>query len=116
MGSNYYNVPVALRLKGELDVESLRRTLTEVVRRHESLRTSFEIIQGQPVQVIGEPQPFNLNLIDLTSLDEHSQEQQAREVVEREAARGFDLSRGPLLRATLVKLSDDEHISVLVMH
>ena len=61
-----YNVPDAHYLKEKFDIDALQRSLTEIVRRHESLRTTFQMIDGQPVQVISPPQPFTLNVIDLT--------------------------------------------------
>ncbi|HEX8422520.1 MAG TPA: amino acid adenylation domain-containing protein, partial [Pyrinomonadaceae bacterium] len=104
--SNAYNMPVALRLKGPLDVGALERTLTEVCRRHEALRTRFAIQDGEPVQVIDAPVPFSLIV---TEVAEEAQEQRARQLIEAEAARPFDLAAGPLVRAQLLKLSEQEH-------
>ncbi len=111
-----YNLPYAWRLQGPLDIEALRRALEEVVRRHEPLRTSFAMIDGQPVQRIGTIDRFDLPLQDLSSLP--PQQRQA-EIVERcrlEAERPFDLSGDLLLRAALLRLSGDEHVLLLTMH
>ncbi len=111
-----YNMPYAWMLRGPLDPEALRRALEEVVRRHEPLRTSFTMIDQQPVQLISSIERFELPLQDLSSLP--PQQRQA-EIVERcrlEAERPFDLSDDLLLRAALLRLSGDEHVLLLTMH
>ncbi|HEX8191018.1 MAG TPA: non-ribosomal peptide synthase/polyketide synthase [Pyrinomonadaceae bacterium] len=112
-----YNLPMAIRLAGRLDVEALERTLTEVVRRHEILRTTFDEVAGQPVQVIAPAQQVRLAVTDLSGAgDEHERAGEARRLTLEEARRPFDLSRGPLLRAGLLKLGDEEHVALLTMH
>ena len=103
-GSPYYNIPAAVRLSGRLDVAALERTFQEIVRRHETLRTTFETIDGQPVQVIALEASFALPLTDLTHLPEQEREAEALRLAAEEARRPFDLSRGPLLRAQLLRL------------
>jgi hypothetical protein len=115
-GSPLYNVSLVVRLTGQLDVAILARALTEVVRRHEVLRTTFSLVDGQPVQVIREVTPVPLALIGLTALPAQERESESRHFVNAEARRPFDLSGGPLLRARLVKLDEQEHVLVLVMH
>jgi len=112
----FYNVPTALRLKGRLNIAALQQTLDEVVRRHESLRTSFALVDGAPVQVISEPATVELPVIDLSREDEETREARARKLAEEEARRPFDLSRGPLLRTQLLRLSENEHVVLFTMH
>ena len=97
--SPLYNIPVALRIEGPLDIAVLTRSLTEVVRRHEALRTVFVSLEGEPVQVVQRAEPFALPLIDLSSLPEG--EREAQELTRQEAGRPFQLSTGPLLRGSL---------------
>ncbi|NMO13600.1 amino acid adenylation domain-containing protein [Pyxidicoccus fallax] len=114
-GSSTYNIPTAVRLEGELHVEALQRGLTELVRRHESLRTTFHEQQGQPVQCIAPPAELPLPVVDLSGLGENAPEE-ARRLLAREGLHGFDLATGPLLRAVLLKLAPTEHVLVLCMH
>ncbi|HEX8151320.1 MAG TPA: amino acid adenylation domain-containing protein, partial [Pyrinomonadaceae bacterium] len=112
-----YNLPMAIRLAGRLDVEALERTLSEVVRRHEILRTTFGEVAGQPVQVIAPAREVRLALTDLSGAgDVHERAELARRLTLEEARQPFDLSRGPLLRASLLRLGDEEHIALLTMH
>jgi amino acid adenylation domain-containing protein/FkbM family methyltransferase len=113
-GSAFYNIGKAVRLSGELDAEALRRALSEVVRRHEALRTTFPTIDGQPVQRIHEVGAFELPVMDLRSLPER--EAEARRLADEEAARPFDLSSGPLWRVRLLRLAEQEYVLVLVLH
>ena len=115
-GSPLYNISLAVRLAGRLDASALARALSEVARRHEALRTTFSDEGGRPVQVIHAPAPVPLPVTDLTALDGAEQGSEARRVVNEEAGRPFDLSAGPLLRARLVKLGEQEHVLILVMH
>ena len=111
-----YNMPFVVGLKGELDVPALERSLAEVVRRHEALRTHFEIDDGQVVQVIDAPGSFVLDQADASGLAEDSRETEVRRRVDEMVSRRFDLSQGPLFRASLQRLSEREHVVVLVMH
>ncbi|WP_408890509.1 non-ribosomal peptide synthase/polyketide synthase [Myxococcus faecalis] len=113
-GSVTYNVPSALRLEGALDVEALERAFSEVICRHENLRTSFPDEGGVPVQVISPPSRFQFRRVELH--EETERESTLLRLVGEEVARPFNLSRGPLLRATLVRLSEEEHVLVVVLH
>ena len=115
-GSSAYNIPSAVRLTGELDVAALAGALTEIVRRHEILRTTYADRDGEPVQVIGPPVPAALALIDLARLPEAGREAEALRLAAAEGARPFDLTRGPVLRATLLRLSGEEHMALLTLH
>jgi amino acid adenylation domain-containing protein len=113
-GNPIYNVPIVLRLRGPLDLSALERTLNEVVRRHESLRTVFRMERGEPMQVILPKQPIAVPVLNLAALA-HAEGELERLAAE-EAQKGFDLSRGPLLRATLLRLATDEHALLFTMH
>ncbi|HYO62151.1 MAG TPA: condensation domain-containing protein, partial [Pyrinomonadaceae bacterium] len=88
----------------------------EIVRRHEVLRTTFALIEGEPVQVVHEARPVSLTVADLRHLPEAEREAEAVRLVKEEAALPFDLSAGPLVRASLVRLSEQEHVCLLTMH
>ncbi len=115
-GAAVYNMPIALRLTGRLDLTSLDDTLTEIVRRHEVLRTTLSVENARPVQVVHPPEPFSWLIRDLTGLDEVEREAEARRLATQEAQKPFDLANGPMLRATLLRLGDEDHIALLTMH
>ncbi|HEY0078606.1 MAG TPA: amino acid adenylation domain-containing protein, partial [Pyrinomonadaceae bacterium] len=114
--SSFYNLPSAISVRGKLDVGALERSLREVVRRHEVLRTTFETVGGQPRQVITEEPRFHLPVTDLSELPETTRSAEAQRLATEEAQRPFNLSEGALLRGLLVKLSDEEHVLLLTMH
>jgi hypothetical protein len=115
--SAFYNSPVALRLSGQLNIEALQETLSEIIRRHEVLRTSFPALAGKPVQVIAPTVHFSLPVRDLSQLEEFERERQVIALAQQEAARPFDLSSGlPLLRSYLLKLQDEEYVMLFTMH
>nr|QEO74780.1 AMP-dependent synthetase and ligase [uncultured bacterium] len=114
--SGAYNIPAGVRLTGSLDVEALERSLAEVVRRHESLRTSFPVEGGHVVQRIGPPVQVRLEASDITWLPEAKHESEVNRAMEEEAGRPFDLGRGPLWRARLLRLGEQEHILLYTMH
>ena len=115
-GNPLYNTPGALRLKGTLDIAALEQALSEIVRRHETLRTAFDVSQGTPIQIISAPRPLAIPLIDLSGLNEIDREREARRLIREEAQHRFDLSHGPLLRATLLRLLEEEHLLLFTMH
>ncbi|HEU4562407.1 MAG TPA: amino acid adenylation domain-containing protein, partial [Longimicrobium sp.] len=115
-GSSVYNIPVAWRLGGGLDVAALERALGEIVRRHESLRTTFAEVDGSPVQVIAPFGGFSLPVEELSGLDEADREAAVRRRAAEEARRAFDLSAGPLFRAALLRLGEEDHVLLLSMH
>jgi amino acid adenylation domain-containing protein len=115
-GSSAYNIPTAVRLEGRLDVAALRSALAEVVGRHEILRTTFADDGGVPRQVIADSLELPLPIEDLSGLPEDRRLELALERVREEAARPFDLSRGPLVRAGLIRLSGTDHILQMTMH
>nr|WP_328821891.1 non-ribosomal peptide synthase/polyketide synthase [Pseudomonas carbonaria] len=111
-GSAAYHVPAALRLKGALDLEALRRSFEALIDRHESLRTTFRQEGEQAIQVVHPGMPFELSRDVLE--DGSAQAIQAR--VEAEIQALFDLERGPLLRVKLLRLAEDDHVLVLTLH
>jgi amino acid adenylation domain-containing protein len=115
-GNSLYNVTLAVRLTGGLDTAALEDALREVARRHESLRTTFAAVDARPVQVISSDARVELGMTDFSGLGEHERERAARSFVAEEAARPFELSRGPLWRARLARLGAREHVLCVVMH
>ncbi len=115
-GTASYNIAFGTRLQMSVDTAVLAASLTELVRRHESLRTTFVTIQGQPVQRIAPPTPFQLSVIDLRSWSPVEREAEVQRQVAVQAQRPFDLTCGPLFRATLLQLADDDHVLAVVVH
>jgi amino acid adenylation domain-containing protein len=115
-GSAAYNMPCAVRLRGPLDETALAYALTEVIHRHEILRARFVSDGPEPAQIFSEAAAFELPLTDLSAHDEGERETEALRLAQEEARRPFDLQRGPLVQARLLRLSKDEHVLVLVMH
>ncbi|MCA1568706.1 MAG: condensation domain-containing protein, partial [Acidobacteria bacterium] len=115
-GSSAYNIAEAIRLKGRLDIAALEQTLSEVVRRHEVLRTTFSSVEGQARQDIASALAIELPRIDLGGMPEAEREQEARRLAEREAQEPFELARGPLVRATLLQLDEEDHVILFTMH
>ncbi|HEV3050200.1 MAG TPA: amino acid adenylation domain-containing protein, partial [Longimicrobium sp.] len=115
-GSAAYNIPAALRLAGALDERALERSLGEIVRRHEGLRTTFTEVDGSPVQVIAPFGGFTLQVEDLSGLGEADREAAVTRRAGDEARRAFDLSAGPLFRAELLRLGEEDHVLLLSMH
>jgi amino acid adenylation domain-containing protein len=115
-GTATYNIPHAVRITGQLDVTALTQTLTEMVRRHEVLRTTFPSHDGQPVQLIHEPKPVRLPVFNLSPLPEQRRESEAAHLIKVEARQPFDLAAGPLLRAALLRLAPEDHIVLLTFH
>jgi amino acid adenylation domain-containing protein len=115
-GLTAYNIPLALRIMGETSPGILAALLGEVVRRHEALRTTFHEAAGQPVQEVAAAGGWTLPLVDLSALPAELRMDRARRLAQEESDRGFDLARGPLLRATLLRLAAADHALLLNMH
>ena len=115
-GSRAYNLSAVLRLRGDLRIDILGAAIEEIIRRHEVLRTSFPAIDGTPYQSIS-PTPYSpLELVDLTNLPVQEKEARVRDLVFEQAQRSFDLANGPLLRTTLYKLQENEHVLCFIVH
>ena len=115
-GSAAFNIPLAARLTAPVDLAALKRSIEEIVRRHEVLRTIFPTRNGEPAPVVLSATEVDLVLIDLTAFPEAERETRARTIVNDETLRPFDLANGPLLRTTLVRLAESDHIFLLTMH
>jgi amino acid adenylation domain-containing protein/non-ribosomal peptide synthase protein (TIGR01720 family) len=115
-GSPFYNIPTAVRLRGKFDVDIFDRCLNEITSRHETLRTTFEVLDDEPVQVIAPEAKLSIPFIDLTELPKEHRESQAMRLANEEARKPFNLSKGPLLRVSLIKITDEEHVVLLTMH
>ncbi len=111
-----YNIPMALRLEGALDTGVLQRCLSEVLRRHEALRTCFTGVESQPAQVIQPAASVEIPLVDLEGSPQPEREETAKRLCAEEARRPFDLTRDVLLRAKLFRLGEADHILLLTMH
>ena len=114
--NHFYNILGAVRLAGSLDLKALERSVNEIVRRHEVLRTRIEIEAGEPAQVIDEWEPRRLEVVDLTSLPLEERETEIGRTAREEAGTGFDLSQGPLLRVKVLKLEEEAHVALFTMH
>src|SRR6266545_921703 len=112
----FYNCPGAVGLEGRLDLDALERSVNEIVRRHAALRTRIEVEEGQPVQVIEDWAPRSLEVEDLSRLEAGEREEVVRRITREEAAMGFDLSKGPLIRVKALKLGQDRHVMLFTMH
>jgi acyl-CoA synthetase (AMP-forming)/AMP-acid ligase II len=115
-GNDAYNMPGALLIRGRLNVEALQLTLNEIVKRHESLRTIFTSLAGQPVQVVVKATPVNLPITDLNIEPETNPMSIALQQATIEIRQPFDLSSGPLMRARLLRLGEEEHVLVITIH
>ncbi|MET0236200.1 MAG: amino acid adenylation domain-containing protein [Kibdelosporangium sp.] len=111
-----YNIGKALRLTGPLDVSALTAALTTLVARQESLRTTFDEVDGRGVQVVNEPSPVWIEIVDCSGLAPADRDAAMRRLLRDEAGFLFDLRQGPLLRPTLLRMSEHEHVLVLMMH
>jgi amino acid adenylation domain-containing protein len=115
-GSSVYNFPAAVRLKGPLDTVALKQSLNEIVKRHEALRTTFAIVDGRPVPVIAPSLTLTLPVVDLRELPDTERETEVQRLATNEAQQPFDLAQGPLVRATVLRLGENEHVGLLTMH
>jgi amino acid adenylation domain-containing protein len=114
--TSFYNIPSALRLSGDLNIPALEHTFSEIIRRHEVLRTTFDYVKSAPVQVIAPPQPLAVPVTDISRVPQPERDALASRLAAEEARRPFDLRRGPLLRASLLRLAPKEHVLLFTMH
>ncbi len=111
-----YNLPIALHLTGSLQVTVLEQAIAEIIRRHESLRTTFSVVDSSPVQTIAPSLTVPLPIVDLQAVPEAERLAEARRLATEEAQQPFDLTLGPLVRVTLLRLGQEEHLLVVTMH
>nr|WP_282202311.1 non-ribosomal peptide synthetase [Kitasatospora fiedleri] len=115
-GTAIQNVPLAVRLTGRLDEPALARTIGEIVRRHEVLRTTFEVVDDRPVQRVLPTADVPLRPVDLRAVPAGEREERLAAEAAAEAAVPFALERPPLLRTALIRLTDEDHVFLLTMH
>jgi amino acid adenylation domain-containing protein len=115
-GTPTYNLPLALRLPGSIDVDMLERSLNEIARRHEALRTTFEIADGQPSQIVAPSIELKVYVVDKRAEPNESREVEVGRIVFEECSYSFDLAHGPLVRATLLKVADNDNLLIVVIH
>ncbi|BAY23348.1 amino acid adenylation domain protein [Calothrix sp. NIES-2100] len=112
----FYNISAVLRLQGLLNITALEQSFNKIIQRHEILRTTFHIVNGEAIQVINPQQKLTIKLIDLTALPLKNREIEAQQLANQEAGQPFDLTTGPLVRSTLLRLDKAEHILLFTMH
>ncbi len=115
-GTALYNIPALFQIRGPLQPDVLREVLTALVARHESLRTTFATHDDTPVQVVHPPAAVPLPLVDVRHLPDDERPAAIERLAHDEANRPFEIERGPLLRATLVRAADDDHLLLLTVH
>jgi amino acid adenylation domain-containing protein/non-ribosomal peptide synthase protein (TIGR01720 family) len=111
-----YHMPAAMRISGTLDAEALAQSHREIIRRHETLRTTFAMIDGRPMQIVAAEMAFDLPVIDVSGMTEAARNSELRDMIRDCTRRPFDLQKGPLLRALLVRFSPEDHLWVLAVH
>ncbi len=111
-----HNESITIHRRGPCDPAVLERSLTEIIRRHEIWRTTFETVAGKPFQIVHPAERFNLPVSDLRTLSASDREKKARDLANEDASRPFDLQQGPLLRARLITLDEAEHRLYLTAH
>ncbi|HJT57684.1 MAG TPA: amino acid adenylation domain-containing protein, partial [Ktedonobacteraceae bacterium] len=111
-----YNIPMTVRLTGQMNLTAMEESLREIIRRHEVLRTTFRVMGGILVQVIAPHIPFSMPLVNLQEFPQDVQLIKLRRLIKEEIRRPFDLRSGPLLRATMLKLAEDDHAMMITLH
>ena len=111
-----YNLPRAFRLRGVLNVAALQQSFSEIVRRHEVLRTSFVTVDGEAIQIVNPAQPIHIAKEDLSGLSPANRDDRVQQLAVEEAQVPFDLSGAPLIRLQLLRLAQHEHVLLLTMH
>ena len=115
-GNPAYNIRGAIQIKGRLNTDILEQSINEIIERHEILRTTFHIVDGQPRQIIGSPFKLELPVVDLQKLSTTFPEQEARRLATQIVQQPFNLSKSPLWRVSLLRIEEAQHILVLSMH
>src|SRR5262249_254487 len=115
-GLAHYNVPLVFDVEGDVDLEVLRGCLDELLRRHETLRTIFDVADGVPPQHILPHQPLQMPIEDLSHLSADEHGCTLDPLIDREIRRPFDLSTGPVLRAAVIRLTAVHHVLILTFH
>ncbi len=114
--SAFYNINSVLKLEGELEVAAFERCVNEIVKRHESLRTSFTTVEDEPVQIIHPSANAKVSFVDLRGLSSSERDAEMRRLAAEESERPFDLSRAPLIRISLLQLEATSHVTLTTLH
>ena len=114
--SAFYNMPVSVRLSGPLQLDALQQALERLLQRHESLRTTFVVAEGEPMQVVAASLALTLPLHDLSALPAAEGEDRAQALARQEAREPFRLDQGPLLRVQVLRLAPQRHLLLLTLH
>ncbi|MHC5857710.1 non-ribosomal peptide synthetase [Nostoc sp.] len=115
-GSPFYNIPSAFHLEGSLNITALQQSLNEILKRHAVWRTTFTLVNGEPVQEIAPELTWDLPIINLEHLSGKNWEGEVKQFAAEEAKKPFNLATGLLVRATLLRLGEEEHVFLLTMH
>src|SRR5207302_9187004 len=111
-----YNAPGSFHLEGPLDLDRLARALEALTERHHILRTTYTVLDGRPMQVVGPVEPVVLNVVDLRSIPADEREAEAQRVLKEESRFRFDLVSGPVMRVTVIRTGDNDQILMVNMH
>lgn len=114
--SSFYNIPIAFHIQGNLNITALEQSLNEILKRHEVWRTNFKLVNGEPIQVITPQLTWNLSIINLEHLSGKDWESEVKQFAAQESKKTFNLAKGLLVRATLMRLSQKEHVLLVTMH
>jgi len=115
-GSSFYNIPIAFHIKGQLNITALGQSLNAILKRHEIWRTTFKLINGEPVQEIAPDLTWDLPIINLEHLSNENWESEVKQLAAKEVTKPFNLAKGLLVRATLLHLNEEEHVLLVTMH
>ncbi|GAB1540090.1 hypothetical protein NUACC21_27590 [Scytonema sp. NUACC21] len=115
-GSAFYNIPIAFHIQGKLNVTAIQQSLNEILKRHEVWHTNFIVVNGEPVQEIVPELTWDLPIINLEHLSGQDWEVEVKQIVAEEAKKPFNLAKELLVRATLLRLSEEEHVLLVTMH
>ncbi|MGJ5676054.1 MAG: non-ribosomal peptide synthetase [Nostochopsis sp.] len=115
-GSSFYNIPIAFHIEGQLNITALQQSLNEILNRHEIWRTNFRLVNGEPIQEITPDLTWELPIINLEYLSGKNWDKEVKQLVAKEATKPFNLAKGLLVRATLLKLNQEEHVLLITMH
>jgi len=115
-GSSFYNIPIAFHIQGKLNIAALKQSLNEIIKRHEVWRTNFKLVNGEPRQEIFPQSTWDLSIINLGHLSGKDWESEVKQFAAEETKKPFNLAKGLLVRATLLRLSEEEHVLLVTMH
>ncbi|MDZ8084266.1 MAG: amino acid adenylation domain-containing protein [Nostoc sp. DedQUE12b] len=115
-GSSFYNIPIAFHIQGNLDIAALEQSLNEVLKRHEVWRTNFRLVNGEPIQEISPQSTWDVSIINIEYLSGKDWEAEVKQFAAESAKQPFNLAKGLLVRATLLRLNEEEHVLLVTMH